>query len=515
MGISLSAGAIIALFSLLSAFSAIALMAALTRDPRRPPSVAGGRVFFLFRDHELADASPAALAMLGRPVDAHSGFAVVAEMLEGCAPGLRQNMEILLRDGTPFCLNGRSGGASVEICGRQMDQQVRIEVMPVTSADGPAPDVTGDLAEMAAHLPLLAWRCDSSGRVTWANRAYLEAADQGETAGECDSCAAALPVLFPAEAGTSLTGRRTLPGDRERAPKWFEVKSVSLENGQMLAFALHADPVVRAEAALRNFVQTLTKTFAHLPIGLAIFDRDRQLALFNPALSDLTALDPGWLSARPSLTGFLDRMREQRRLPEPKDYKGWRQRIADLERAAEDGTYEEHWPLPTGQTYRVTGRPHPEGAVAFLFEDITASITLQRQFRAELDLGQAVLDTMPDAIAVFAANGDLVLSNDAYAAMWGNDPRELLVFCRIAEAVGTWQGACRPSPELQALAGWPERKPARQAFSTDLVHKRKGALALTVTPLSQGALLCTFREGLSGAPVAPPALQAMRETALR
>ena len=64
MGISLSAGAIIALFSLLSAFSAIALMAALTRDPRRPPSVAGGRVFFMFHDHELADASPAALAVL-------------------------------------------------------------------------------------------------------------------------------------------------------------------------------------------------------------------------------------------------------------------------------------------------------------------------------------------------------------------------------------------------------------------------------------------------------------------
>jgi PAS domain-containing protein len=50
--------------------------------------------------------------------------------------------------------------------------------------------------------------------------------------------------------------------------------------------------IVRAQQAQKNFVQTLTKTFATLSIGLAIFDRNRQLMLFNPALIDLTALPP-------------------------------------------------------------------------------------------------------------------------------------------------------------------------------------------------------------------------------
>ena len=80
--------------------------------------------------------------------------------------------------------------------------------------------------------------------------------------------------------------------------------------GQTVAIALPADAAVRAERALREFVQTLTKTFADLPIGLAIFDRDRNLQLFNPALIDLTGLATGFLTARPTLYAFLDRLRE-------------------------------------------------------------------------------------------------------------------------------------------------------------------------------------------------------------
>jgi len=53
--------------------------------------------------------------------------------------------------------------------------------------------------------------------------------------------------------------------------------------------------------AQRNFVQTLTKTFAQLSIGLAIFNRERQLVLFNPALIDLTALPADFLTGRPHL----------------------------------------------------------------------------------------------------------------------------------------------------------------------------------------------------------------------
>src|SRR6056300_930551 len=68
-----------------------------------------------------------------------------------------------------------------------------------------------------------------------------------------------------------------------------------------LYIATPCNRLVAAERSLRNFVQTLSKTFAHLPVGLAIFDQKRELISFNAALVELSTLDPRWLSGRPSL----------------------------------------------------------------------------------------------------------------------------------------------------------------------------------------------------------------------
>ncbi len=133
-----------------------------------------------------------------------------------------------------------------------------------------------------------------------------------------------------------------------------------------MCHAIDINAVISAEIAQRNFVQTLAKTFAQLSTGLAIFDRNSQLALFNPALVDLSALPIEFLSARPDLLSFFDRLCDSRVMPEPKNYNSWRQEIADVIAAATDGSYQETWSLDTGQTYRVSGRPHPDGAIAFL-----------------------------------------------------------------------------------------------------------------------------------------------------
>ena len=94
--------------------------------------------------------------------------------------------------------------------------------------------------------------------------------------------------------------------------------------------------------------------------------------LFNPALGDLTGLAPEFLSTRPTLFSLLDALRERRMIPEPRDYKHWPREMLKLEAAA--GQYMDLWSLPGGQTYRVTGQPHPDGAIALLMEDILGVI---------------------------------------------------------------------------------------------------------------------------------------------
>ena len=83
-----------------------------------------------------------------------------------------------------------------------------------------------------------------------------------------------------------------------------------------------------AERQARVFVQTLSKTFAQLSTGLAIFDRSRKLVMFNPALMDLTKLSAAFLSGQPDLNAFLDRLRDSGVLPEPKNYASWREEVA-------------------------------------------------------------------------------------------------------------------------------------------------------------------------------------------
>ncbi|MDM7459655.1 MAG: PAS-domain containing protein, partial [Paracoccus sp. (in: a-proteobacteria)] len=255
-----------------------------------------------------------------------------------------------------------------------------------------------------------------------------------------------LPRLFdtprPVPGAGTATRRAAL--EDNGIVSWYDCHSQRMGDETMM-FALPADAAVRAERSLREFVQTLTKTFADLPIGLAIFDRQRNLQLFNPALIDLTGLPTGFLTARPTLFDFLDHLRERRMMPEPKDYRSWRQQMANLESAAATGHHVETWSLPGGQTYRVTGRPHPDGAVAFLFENITSEISLTRKFRADLLLGSNVLDGIEDALAVFGHDGSMVLSNAAYRNLW-QEPAE-----DLPRALALWSRNSVEGPGFLAL----------------------------------------------------------------
>ena len=351
------------------------------------------------------------------------------------------------------------------------------------------------LRNIAELSPVLSWQQNPEGQIIWANKAYLKIAGQFEPT--LIDQPLDVPVLFgdlinTENAEHTGTKRQSISIPGQAQPWWFEVSSVKTDTGANLNFAVHANAVVRAEDALRNFVQTLTKTFAHLPTGLAIFDRARQLALFNPALSDLTTISPEWLSGRPTLFSFLDKLRENRQMPEPKNYPDWRRKMTALEQQAVDGTYCEDWPLPTGQTYRVTGRPHPEGAVAFLFEDISASISLQRRIHTELEMCQSVIDSFQNAIVVFEASGDVTMSNDAFSKMWGFDPSGALGRTSVIEVTKHCQSMCAPSPIWGDLRDFVDRLHDRAEWDAALKLQTGVDITIQIYPLPNGATLCSF-----------------------
>ncbi len=458
------------------------------------------RAVLLFEDERLLDASDRARSLFGAEPGLFEWSQLHKKLSEqfldfpespSSVPGSKDLILTDIASDAPVqyvCCERLDGMIRVTLhsdFGRHDSDQSRLAIVP---------DVN-DLALDLAPYPI--WRTDTEGNLVWKNEAYAELARKaGRDPAEQPA------DMFAGLSSISDAGRRSrisVPVRDQEIRLWYEATVVDQENGRLF-YAVDANAVVDAETAQRNFVQTLAKTFAQLSIGLAIFDRNRQLALFNPALVDLTSLPAEFLSARPDLLSFFDRLRDQNMMLEPKNYGGWRQQMAELVEAAADGKYQETWSLPSGSVYSVSGRPHPDGAIAFLFEDITAEITLTRRFRSELELGHAVLDRLDDAICVFVADGSLAFSNRAYRDLWNVDPDLCFSQTTILDATRTWQGLSHATPVWGDIRDFMACRENRAEWWASVNLRSGKELICEVSPIQNGATMICFRTSCSRDP---------------
>ncbi|WP_170345891.1 PAS-domain containing protein [Ruegeria atlantica] len=379
-----------------------------------------------------------------------------------------------------------------EVVCEWIDGIVRVRLCESAKASPAGPATPSEPTRLAMDLaPYPVWLVDNDNRVQWCNAAYVALVQKARDQ-DTDLTA---PLFESPEDAKRPTGKIRVSVDVADTDRklWFDLTRIEHENGH-LCYAVDVNAIVEAETAQRKFVQTMTKTFAQLSIGLAIFDRNRQLALFNPALIDLTSLPPDFLSCRPSLSSFFDRLRDQHMMPEPKNYRSWRRQMNDLLEAAEDGNYHETWSLPSGSVYSVSGRPHPDGAVAFLFEDITAEITLTRRFRSEMDLMQSILDKLADAIAVFADDGTLAFTNYAYQKLWGDAHEVGFQSETVTDVTRRWQDLCIATPVLGEVRDFVEMRENRAEWTAEIQMRTGITVDCTVTPVHNGATIVRFTQ---------------------
>ncbi|WP_254444417.1 hypothetical protein [Ruegeria sp. HKCCA6707] len=164
----------------------------------------------------------------------------------------------------------------------------------------------------------------------------------------------------------------------------------------------------------------------------------------------------------------------------------------DLLEAAQDGNYQETWTLPSGSVYSVSGRPHPDGAVAFLFEDITAEITLTRRFRSEMDLMQSILDKLADGVAVFADDGTLAFTNYAYHQLWGELDETGFEVTTILDVTRSWQDKCAATPILGEIREFIETRENRAEWNANFQMRTGEEVNCTISPMQNGATIICF-----------------------
>lgn len=260
-----------------------------------------------------------------------------------------------------------------------------------------------------------------------------------------------------------------------------------------VGFALPCDDLVRSEASLRDLMQTMTQTFAQLPLGVAVFDERRRLTCFNPVLAELTGLSPSFLSRRPSLTAMLDAMRDRSMVPEPANWKAWRAGLANMDRPVTRRMFEDEWALPGGQTYRVTGQLHHGGGLALLIEDISTEILRGRRYRASLDLCQSVIDHVDEAIVVFAGTGKLVISNLAYSALWQHDIGDGKASLDLEQVAGHWRAASAPTSLWSEVEAFNDLSDDRRPWKGEVRLVDGRLIQCRCEPLAEGAMLVGFR----------------------
>ncbi len=467
---------------------------------------------FLFDGDRLLDATPAARCILPDGEDTGAWPRLLVR-LGPVFPGLANAVEGLPHTGQVMIASAADVQPPVVLKGEHVKGLTRLTMIANTDVQSTS---SGDVASMAAmqqelqaqravlaRAPVLMWKESPEGQVIWANHAYLIRA--AELLPDGEDLSWPLPKLFEAP---EVSGRRPprIKLQMRSGPEWFELSRVPV-GSETLSYALAANSAVEAEAALREFMQTLTKTFADLPVGLAIFDRSRILQLFNPALADLTALAPDFLISRPTLSAVLDAMRAKAMIPEPKDYRSWRKQLMKVEEEASAGLFEETWSLPGGQTYRVIGRPHPNGALAFMFEDISTEMTRTRRYRADLELGQSVIDAVDEAVAVFSQVGQLVMSNLAYAQLWQHDPAVLLSDAGIGSLCAWWREHSAPSLLWDDAIDFVTAMGDRAPWEGEVRLLDGRLVTCKFRPLTGGATLVTFRA--SQADITIPMLQAV------
>lgn len=502
---SLTLGLGLGLTSILSAFGAGLVLTGL--KGRKEPGVTSlfhdksDGTIFLFDGDILIDASPGARALLSGVATPSSAWGKLLAYLDPIFPDARTHLADLKTVGLVLLEGEDSDSMPLHLRAEWRGGLARITLIDAESRGShPLTDplihraMSEELSVLRGMLtdaPILAWRERDDGEVIWANTGYVMTAAALLDPGR--DLTWPLPRLFERIAtAQGAAGQRQRVIRRDGTERWFDLTVVH-EGSSRKVFALPCDGAVNAEGTLRDLMQTLTRTFAHLPIGLAVFDKQRKLQLFNPALVDLTGLPPDFLSSRPTVLAMLDMMRDRNMVPEPKDYRRWRDQFAEME--VQDGItkYEELWNLAGGQTYKVVGRPQANGSMALMFEDISGEMMRTRRFHANLELSQSVIDSMDEAMAVFSETGQVVMLNEAYARLWGHDPSEKFSEAGIRDAARHWAAHTAPGTP------WSEAEDFVATIGDRINWQMKARLTdgrmldCRFQPLAGGATLIGFR----------------------
>jgi signal transduction histidine kinase len=293
---------------------------------------------------------------------------------------------------------------------------------------------TGDFAALVGLIeaaPMPMWFRGSDLTLQLVNQAYVDAVG-AMTAAEVVQ--GQIELLEPEEgrspadiARASLQSQnkseRIVAATIHGARRTLRVSDLPLGQEGVAGYAIDIEEQQQVARNFRAFREAQRALLDQLSVGVALFDADERLTFANRPFRRLFSLTDEAVEALTPFDRFLAEARERGRTPEVRDFPEWRRERTGWFGMRE--SVEEPWPLPGGTHLRVVAQPMPDGGLVLITEDRTESLALSAVRDTLLRTRTATLDSLFEALAIFAPDGSVQLWNRSFAGTWGLSP-ELL-----------------------------------------------------------------------------------------
>ena len=427
---------------------------------------------------------------------------------------LRERLKQLRTDGAPFSLtiigpsgrfleaDGRTAGARAVL----WVSDSTIKGLEESGARGRLEEARQVIArdptaflEMLGKAPFIAWRLSSSGRLQWVNDAYLQAVEAKTLDQVLDRQIMLDKEIVPhaqkvRDGGKDLIETRHVP--IEGARRALRVLMFPLSGG-VGGMAFDVTEEETARETLDRHVRAHDETLNNVADGVAIFSGERKLAFYNRAFQEMFRLEPGWLLEQPHHGELLDNLRENTMAPINEDYARWRREQLAYDVGGEKiQVVEDLWIMPKqdGRSIKVTRQKHPLGGILLLFKDITDELDLKAKYTGLINIQEATLDKLHEAVAVFGPDGSLSLSNTAFENLWKIPEGKLTHKPDFGDVVDM----CAPLFHDKSVWGAIEGRvtnpssDARQEFRGEMKRADGSMVTFLTQPLPDGQTLIAF-----------------------
>lgn len=320
-----------------------------------------------------------------------------------------------------------------------------------------ARDAFTALAGLIESAPIPMWHRTPDLKLSFVNQAYVDAvsAESGDVVIEN-----AVELVEPVDGETAIARAAkahelgvpterlvssTVAGERRQ----MRVIDIPLGETGVAGLAIDVQELMDARGDFRRLADTQRDLLDKMSAGVAQFDADRAISFANLPFQRIFGFREEWLGAKPEFARVFERMRDNNKLPEVRDFPQWRAERENWFLSAVP--VEENWLLPDGTHLRLLAQPTPDGGLILIFEDRTEQAQLASARDTLLRVRTATFDNLFEAIAVFASDGKLSIWNRRFGEIWGVEEAVLAKHPRFDELLASIAGQLQKASQVSIL----------------------------------------------------------------